>query len=317
MFFYLDFLSITLTYRFHPPWLLPEKARVQYRDAHNNLKRLLGLQSKNKWVTLFIYDHKLRRWAQNSIYSFLQYGHARNYLAAAIDEASLQDCIQLRLPCYNATHHFQGDASTTAAESTISSLDTFRHHQIVWGKVSLLHEILGRGFHVHMSDVDVVYLREVYKSWGFILNTYKVDMTFMKEGHLPATAPGTSSTKKRRKQQHGSGVLMLEGQSETSVGAALRRLQEQNVLENDSRNDSDDSIIEEEQPLPKGPVKLINTGVFAMKSTNGSLALVRAWLDGKRADATDQEVLNEQVFRTYAVGVWHLHRPAEQHVHCR
>ena len=46
----------------------------------------------------------IRRWALNCLYALIMYGHVDNYITAVTDEASLQACMRLKLPCLNASY---------------------------------------------------------------------------------------------------------------------------------------------------------------------------------------------------------------------
>ncbi len=50
---------------------------------------------------------------------------------------------------------------------------------MVWGKVLILQEILKLGYHVHFSDVDVVYLRQPWSAYKSVFNKHRVDAIFM------------------------------------------------------------------------------------------------------------------------------------------
>lgn len=47
-------------------------------------------QSKNRWISVFVFSAPVQRWALNAIYSFVRHGKARSYLVATLDEQSLQ-----------------------------------------------------------------------------------------------------------------------------------------------------------------------------------------------------------------------------------
>jgi hypothetical protein len=51
----------------------------------------------------------------------------------------------------------------------------------VWAKVDLVRTILRTGYHVHFSDVDVVYLRKVWPSYRLAFHTSGPDAVFMEE----------------------------------------------------------------------------------------------------------------------------------------
>ena len=159
------------------PWLLPPSTRLRYEGHHNNLDRLLSLQArKDRWVTVFIFNRAVRRWTMNAIYSYVKFGRSINYVAAAVDESSLVACLRLRLPCYNASLVPEA-ARKGSGDGLVAEINTQRYLAIVWGKVVMAQRVISRGYHLHLSDVDVVYFRTVFSSYHLL---------FKKAPHLDA-----------------------------------------------------------------------------------------------------------------------------------
>ncbi|KXZ47000.1 hypothetical protein GPECTOR_39g494 [Gonium pectorale] len=140
------------------PWLQPPAWVPPYAGLLNNLPALLRLRATpERWVTvfpLFLRDNrtgtpedvKLLRIALNTIYSYQVYGKSEHYVVAAMTPAALQDCRRLRLPCYNATHY----------PATRTIID------IYWARLLVLRDVLTEGYHVHLSDLDIAYLRPAF-----------------------------------------------------------------------------------------------------------------------------------------------------------
>ena len=93
---------------------------------------------------MFVFSRAVTRWALNSIYSFILYGQSGNYIVAAADEASLARCLELRLPCYNAS--FLLGRRGVAISAHKLGLATKRYQSLVWGKVVLAENVLRLGY---------------------------------------------------------------------------------------------------------------------------------------------------------------------------
>jgi len=150
----------------HIPWYNTEGAGqpLQSDALANHLPELLHAQQANQWVTVFMFSADAQRWVLNCVYSYIKFGEANNYIVAATDEASLQACLQLRLPCYNASSAMGN-----------SELD------LVWAKVAVAKQVLDLGYNVHYSDVDVVYMRPVWPSYYRLFQKFQPDAIFMNE----------------------------------------------------------------------------------------------------------------------------------------
>jgi hypothetical protein len=89
----------------------------------------LQVQSHDSWVTVLIFTTSVRRAALNCIYSLVNHGLVSSYVVAALDEASLTDCLAWRLPCYNASAVYatlqspEGTGASAAARAANSSAD--------------------------------------------------------------------------------------------------------------------------------------------------------------------------------------------------
>jgi hypothetical protein len=59
----------------HIPWLLtlPPK-KIKYIGLQNDLKRLVNQQHTSRWVTVFMFNKGVQRWALNCIYSYIKFG---------------------------------------------------------------------------------------------------------------------------------------------------------------------------------------------------------------------------------------------------
>lgn len=88
-----------------------------------------------------------------------------NYIVVTWDAHSLVICRRLNLPCYNAApllpkpvapHNAskQGQVNPSGGQITFRSPE---YIAMTWLKTVLVHEVLQRGYAVHLSDVDIAY----------------------------------------------------------------------------------------------------------------------------------------------------------------
>ena len=99
-----------------PSWLLhgnnlpagQSASATPHLGLHNDLSALLAAQHSDQCISVFVFSRAVTRWALNSIYSLVTFGKATNFIVAATDAASLAKCLDLGLPCYNATAFLLG-----------------------------------------------------------------------------------------------------------------------------------------------------------------------------------------------------------------
>lgn len=123
-----------------PPAWLDSCLNPKAEGLHNNLPELAKTVAQENWVSFFSYNlgvrdfflnsgcckwlygevmRGMRPWAETSrrtcaihslllavLYSYLHHGDARHYLVATSGPAVMQDCLAMRMPCYNATGDF-------------------------------------------------------------------------------------------------------------------------------------------------------------------------------------------------------------------
>mmetsp|Transcript_26745 Transcript_26745/g.58319 ORF Transcript_26745/g.58319 Transcript_26745/m.58319 type:complete len:399 (-) Transcript_26745:109-1305(-) len=164
----------------YTPWLLPRSVHLPYEGLESDLDALLRQQSSSeKWITVFMFNAPIKWWTMNCIYSYMKYGHAHNYVVAAPDEAALKVCLEMRVPCLDMTA--VGVRVPNVSISAAQSWKSAGYYALVWAKVDLVAQILRRGYHVHFSDVDVVYLRDVWRSYAHVFSAAGPDAVFMEE----------------------------------------------------------------------------------------------------------------------------------------
>lgn len=254
--------------RTHIPWL-SNQTKFNWQGKENELRKLLRMQQKNKFVSVLLFNKAVIRWSLNCIYSMIKIGGVKSYIVAATDEESLKLCMIFRLPCYNASYLLAEYTSTsdTKLSTTTMLIGSKPYLQIVWAKVRLMQEILQLGFNVHFSDVDVVYLRSIYPSYRNIINKHRVDAIFMKETKLE-----TRSTLAKAQRSKGKDPSPSSSPSEVQFKEGWERT-----------------------------LNLFNTGIYVMRSTNHSLKLVEQWLAANTWQSHDQHVLNSMAFTHYVI----------------
>ena len=107
-----------------------------HMGLHNELDALLAAQHSERCISVFVFSRAVTRWALNSIYSLVTFGRATNFIVAATDAASLARCLDLGLPCYNATAFLLGRRGVAVSAHKLG-LATPRYQALVWGQVVL------------------------------------------------------------------------------------------------------------------------------------------------------------------------------------
>ncbi|KAG1678742.1 hypothetical protein FOA52_012781 [Chlamydomonas sp. UWO 241] len=179
------------------PWLLPASMVLPYEGLHNRAEVLLRLQATHDgWVSVFMFSDAVSWWTLNCVHSYIQYGASTSYVVAAPDEASLLMCTRLRLPCLNMSAMGLGVAPAGSGGGGggggggALQWRSAAYYSMVWAKVALVRRVLELGHHVHFSDVDVVYLRQVWPSYRRLFATSGPDAIFMSEQWQQAPSRG-------------------------------------------------------------------------------------------------------------------------------
>ncbi|KAJ3185968.1 hypothetical protein HDU85_000882 [Gaertneriomyces sp. JEL0708] len=159
------------------PWLLPPNRsifRYQQRGLENDLERLAKIVAPEKRITVMLFHDKYRAITENAIYSMIEYGKVTAYVVGALDETSLVKCIEMNLPCFDASAfapiRFEEEAVTRYAWAAIS-----------WVKPRMVNQLLRLGYTVHMTDTDISYIRDVWASFEKFMHEVDADMTIAYE----------------------------------------------------------------------------------------------------------------------------------------
>ncbi|GAB4823098.1 hypothetical protein N2152v2_010144 [Parachlorella kessleri] len=143
-------------------------APPNFRGLENDLDGLLQARSQpvgtySKAISVVHFNHHHTLMLQNWIYSAVKWAGIENYIVATWDDESLRVCLDLNLPCYNATSYLPLP-TTTAGESRFYRGDFIA---ITWLKPLLARELVSRGYLVHVCDVDVAFPPKAF--WPSVL----------------------------------------------------------------------------------------------------------------------------------------------------
>ncbi|CAF3840668.1 unnamed protein product [Rotaria sp. Silwood1] len=149
---------------------------------HNDLDALLKTMGhKSKKIIILGFNWHWQAMAQNNIYTLVRFTRTTNYIVAVGDELSLLVCIELNLPCYNASSHmlnFQKNISITH-EGLFN--DPY-YLVIVWYLIPLYLDILRKGFTIMKSDIDISYAgKDIWKTFELMIEKTGADLIFMRE----------------------------------------------------------------------------------------------------------------------------------------
>lgn len=124
----------------------------------------------------------VKRFALNCLFTLHKYGHQPHYIVVVFESDSLSVCLSLNLPCYNASGIplFQGGPIVNGAHEFNSA----NANKIWWSKQYVAMSLLEKGYHVHGSDVDVVYFRDVLFNYRRLMNITGSDMVFSAEENV-------------------------------------------------------------------------------------------------------------------------------------
>ncbi len=170
------------------PWLLPQDSALPYSGLHNDLEQLATVQARDidgyQAVSVVFFNYHQSVMMQNAVYSLVKWSGVCNYIVAVWDEPSLEACIDMNLPCFDASALTPGN-STIGAERE-ARLHTSDYVKITWMKPILVAELIDLGFLVHASDVDVAYSPgDLTRSYLQFILEGNATAAFQRESKLP------------------------------------------------------------------------------------------------------------------------------------
>jgi hypothetical protein len=207
------------------PWLLPKSyAGLPYSNlTSRDLAVVAAARSKPKGsysraITCVFFSKGMVRMLQNAIYSMVKFGGVDNYIVVTWSNADLEACLDLNLPCADAsayltalptdttptTENNNTTKRTTSEDSSSSSnitpqketpqptqlvpeFETKAYNRIMWLKPAVVGYLLNQDYAVHSSDIDLSYAaKPVWDSYLMYLNlepgAQAVDAAFQIEG---------------------------------------------------------------------------------------------------------------------------------------
>jgi Nucleotide-diphospho-sugar transferase len=170
------------------PWLLSKGSDLPYSGLHNNLEELATVQARDidghKAVSVVFFNYHQSVMMQNAVYSLVKWSGVCNYIVAVWDEPSLEACIGMNLPCFDASAMTPGNDTIGAdREARLHSDD---YVKITWMKPILVSALLDLGFLVHASDVDVAYSPgDLTRSYLNYILEGNATAAFQRESKLP------------------------------------------------------------------------------------------------------------------------------------
>jgi hypothetical protein len=174
-----ELLNIALS----SPWLFPKSRTLfPYLGMHNNLDALLQIMAHgSKKIMILGFNWHWQAMAQNNIFTLVRFTRTSNYIIVAGDELTLLVCIELNLPCYNASSYmlnFQQNMSMTQE----GRFNDPYYLAMVWYIIPLYMNILRKGFTIMKSDIDISYAgKDIWKTFELMIGKTGADIVFMQE----------------------------------------------------------------------------------------------------------------------------------------
>ncbi|KAH7619200.1 hypothetical protein NADE_006045 [Nannochloris sp. 'desiccata'] len=170
------------------PWLLPSGSEFPYSGLHGDLEELATVQARQidgyKAVSVVFFNYHQSVIMQNAVYSLVKWSGVCNYIVAVWDEPSLEACIGMNLPCFDASAMTPGNGTIGADRE--ARLHTADYVKITWMKPILVSALLDLGFLVHASDVDVAYSPgDLTRSYLKFILDGNATAAFQRENKLP------------------------------------------------------------------------------------------------------------------------------------
>ncbi|KAL4444652.1 hypothetical protein ABPG77_002469 [Micractinium sp. CCAP 211/92] len=164
------------------PWLLPKRAALPYAGITDFFK-LVEMRaqkvegySAGKAISVTYSNFEAAYDAeavQNYVYGLVKFASASNYIVAFWTDNAREVCQDLNLPCADIRPLLV--SHLVPAEKLVG-------HRITWVKPILTHELLAKGYAVHMSDSDVGYAaKPLWRSYMTLLHDPPADGCFQNE----------------------------------------------------------------------------------------------------------------------------------------
>ena len=146
-----------------PPWLVPFLPENRsYAGLHNDLPALVKDRQHGNWIMVFDYTLGQRDFFLNVLYSYLVFGNASgtHFIVATASPGAFEDCLAMRLPCYNASHQYEWVAQQRGAHATLADDSHDRHHNyrtmahlhLTWMKIKITLDVITLGCNIITTD---------------------------------------------------------------------------------------------------------------------------------------------------------------------
>jgi hypothetical protein len=179
-----ELLNIALS----SPWLFPKSRTLfPYLGMHNDLDLLLKTMAyQSKKIMILGFNWHWQAMAQNNIFTLVRFTRTSNYIVVVGDELTLFVCIELNLPCYNASSYmskFQKNVSVTHE----GRFNDPYYLAMLWYSIPLYLDIFRKGYTIMKSDVDISYAgKDIWTTFELMINKTGADIIFMRENPLNA-----------------------------------------------------------------------------------------------------------------------------------
>lgn len=176
---WVELLNVALS----SPWLFPKsQALFPYLGLHNDLDALLHIMAHHsRKVMILGFNWHWQAMVQNNIFTLVRFTRTTNYIIAAGDELTLFVCIELNLPCYNATLYMIRSQGNISISQEGFYNDSY-YLALVWYLLPLYLDILRKGFAIMKSDADISFAgKNIWKECESMIQKTQADLVFMAE----------------------------------------------------------------------------------------------------------------------------------------
>jgi hypothetical protein len=165
------------------PWLFPKsQALFPYLGMHNDLDTLLKTMAyPSKKIIILSFNWRWQSMAQNNIFTLVRFTRTFNYIVATSDEITLLVCIELNLPCYNASSYMLNLKTNVSMKHEGFFNDPY-YLTLVWYLLPFYLDILRKGFTIMKSDADISYAgKDIWQTFELMIEKTEADLIFMRE----------------------------------------------------------------------------------------------------------------------------------------
>jgi hypothetical protein len=165
------------------PWLFPKsQALFPYLGMHNDLDTLLKTMAyPSKKIIILTFNWHWQSMAQNNIFTLVRFTRTFNYIVATGDEITLLVCIELNLPCYNASSYMLNLKTNVSMKHQGLFNDPY-YLTLVWYLIPFYLDILRKGFIIMKSDTDISYAgKDIWQTFELMIEKTEADLIFMRE----------------------------------------------------------------------------------------------------------------------------------------